>query len=83
MKSWYFVGKWVGDPRGLIRSDPKAGKDLECPCKVQSQLYDPLLLDYCLVVQVECWQYQSSDNTWTNDDTITVDKVRTWGHDYH
>ena len=30
----WLVGKWVGEPRGVIRSNPKAGKDLECPCKV-------------------------------------------------
>ena len=32
----WVVGKWVGEPRGLIRSNPKAGKDLECPCKVST-----------------------------------------------
>ena len=28
------VGKWVGEPHGVIRSNPKTDKDLECPCKV-------------------------------------------------
>ena len=30
----YSQGNQVGDPRGHIRSNPKAGQNVDCPCKV-------------------------------------------------
>merc|ERR1711915_276315 len=57
------VGKWVGDPSGLIRGNPKKGANQDCPCKVTA------------------WQYYDK-NKWNDDESIIVEKCRTWGHDY-
>ena len=46
---------------------------------MDNRLFSALLGLMCLV-QVEKWQVY--EESWTDDESISVEKVRTWGHDY-
>ena len=72
-------GSEVGKPRGWLRSNPKEGGNLECPCEVRIHgLQQPVT--FRLIIQISSWQ--KWEDGWKDDDTIIVTKYKTYSKGY-
>ena len=85
-------GSDIGKAKGSLRSDPEAGQDLECPCKVgrgrtMSSSPDPSSPQSCPPsqiissqpprVQVSSWQcWDPATRGWTPDPSVAIFKYK-------